>query len=311
MTEGKIDSAGSDNPRGYGADFREEGNPEEWVLYEKVDEHIAKITLNRPERRNAILVPDMQHVLQDRIKAATDDDEVKVVILAGAGDHFCGGDDVRRMPVESAGLKKGSRLPQTARIQNAVRLNHNLMTMLYATKHIVSACQGAVVGSGLNFAMASDIIVASEGAYFARPQARIGFAGFSTALPLMLLKMGINRGYEMLITGRRVSSHEMKDWGVVSSVVPEDQLEDEAMRYAKAIALHSADGLMIGKIGMQMFWDLVGMSSYGSFVKTAHPLFTNIVWRDDEANFFKERNRLGHRESLREVYRQWEDLGFK
>ncbi|MEJ2336320.1 MAG: enoyl-CoA hydratase/isomerase family protein [Gemmatimonadales bacterium] len=296
--------------RRYGADFETDEDRESWILYEKLDGGIARITLNRPHRRNAILSPDMHYVMAERLATAHEDDEIKVIVLAGEGSDFCSGDDVRSMPVERAGLEKGKKLPQTARIRNAVRLEENLRNLLYSSKTVIAACQGAVIGTGLNLALAADLVVLSDDAYFARPQARIGFAGFSTALPLVLLKMGINRGYEAMITGRKVSARELEEWGVANSVVPRAELADEALRYAKGIASHSADGLMIGKHGLQMFWELMGMSTYGSFVKLAHPLFTNLVWRDDEFNFFRERNERGAKEALAELERRWKELGF-
>ncbi|MEJ2206533.1 MAG: enoyl-CoA hydratase/isomerase family protein [Gemmatimonadota bacterium] len=298
------------DPKRYGEDFETDEDPQSWVLYEKLEDGVARITLNRPHRKNAILSPDMHFIMADRLATAHEDDDVKVIILAGTGSDFCSGDDVRRMPVERAGLTKGKKLPQTARIRNAVRLDESLRNLLYSSKTIIAACQGAVMGAGLNMALTADLVVASESAYFARPQARIGFAGFSTVLPLVLLKMGINRGYEAMITGRKVTVRELHDWGVVNSVVPDERLADEALRYAKAIATHSADGLMIGKHGLHMFWELMGMSTYGSFIKLAHPLFTNLVWRDDEFNFFRERNERGAKEALAELQKRWRDLGF-
>jgi enoyl-CoA hydratase len=311
MSDDQDKEDGTAGAESYGADLKVDEDPETWVLYEKLEDGIARITLNRPHRRNAILSPDMHFVLADRLATAHEDDEIKVIILAGTGSDFCSGDDVRRMPVERAGLKKGAKLPQTQRIRNAVRLDENLRNLLYSSKTVIAACQGAVIGAGLNLALAADLLVVTDTAYFARPQARIGFAGFSTALPLVLLKMGINRGYEAMITGRKVSARELHDWGVANSVVPKVQLADEALRYAKGVASHSADGLMIGKHGLQMFWELMGMSTYGSFVKLAHPLFTNLVWRDDEFNFFRERNKRGAKEALAELNRRWKDLGFE
>ena len=294
----------------YEAEFETDEDPASWVLYEKLDAGIARVTLNRPHRKNAILSPDMHVIMAERLATANEDDEVKVIVLAASGSDFCSGDDVRRMPVERAGLKKGKKLSQTVRIRNAVRLDENLRSLLNSSKTVIAACQGAVIGVGLNLALAADLLVASDTAYFARPQARIGFAGFSTALPLVLLKMGVNRGYEAMITGRKVKAQELHEWGVVNSVVPKERLADEALRYARAIASHSADGLMIGKHGLQMFWELMGMSTYGAFVKLAHPLFTNLVWRDDEFNFLRERNERGAKEALAELNRRWKELGF-
>jgi enoyl-CoA hydratase/carnithine racemase len=252
----------------------------------------------------------MHELFADRLGRATDDDDIKVIILAGAGTDFCSGDDVRRLPVERAGLTRGKKLPQTARILNARRLHQSLGNWLECPKTVIAACQGAVVGAGLNLALAADLLVASEDAFFARPQARIGFAGFSTAAPLALLKMGVNRGYEMLITGRRVSAAEMHEWGVVNSVVPAESLDEEALRYARAIAHHSADGLMIGKMSLIAFWHAVGMAQFGDWVEMAHPVFTNMVWRDDEFNFFRERNELGGKGALDELRRRYAEWGF-
>lgn len=284
---------------------------EDWVLYEVVEPHIATITLNRPDRRNAILSPEMHELFADRLALAEADDEVKVVVVLAAGSDFCSGDDVRRLPVEQAGLVKGAKLPQTARLGNARRLHRHLTNWLEFPKTVIAACQGATVGAGMNLALAADIVVASEDMYFARPQSRIGFAGFSTAMPLALLKMGPNRGYEAMITGRKVPASELRDWGLVASVVPASELPDEAMRYARAIAHHSADGLMIGKSALITFWNAVGMAQFADYVPMAHSVFTNLVWREDEFNFMKERNARGGKEALAELRDRYAQWGFE
>jgi enoyl-CoA hydratase len=177
---------------------------------------------------------------------------------------------------------------------------------------VIAAVQGGALGLGFNIALQCDLIVAADTARFARRQTRIGFAGFDMLLPIVLLKLGINRGYEVLITGRTVPAQELKDWGVVSSLVPEDRLQDEALRYAKAVAAHSTDGLMLGRQAKKIFWDMMGYPLWNDFTAVAHPLFTNLVWRDDEANLLKERARLGSaRQALDAVNSRWEDLGFE
>src|SRR5690554_1893934 len=88
---------------------------ENCVLYEIVEPHICRITLNRPHKGNAMLIPDMNELLDAHLQRAQDDEQVKVVILAGAGKHFCSGEDTRRVPVETYGLSKEKRLPQSKR----------------------------------------------------------------------------------------------------------------------------------------------------------------------------------------------------
>ncbi|EHI13389.1 enoyl-CoA hydratase/isomerase family protein [Mycolicibacterium thermoresistibile] len=284
---------------------------ESWVRYEVVEPHIAQITINRPDRRNAILSPDMHVLFKAHLDRAEADDEVKVVILAAEGKDFSAGDDVRRLPVEQAGLKKGGKLPQTARMGNARRLHRHLTNWLEFPKTVIAACQGATLGAGMNLALAADILVVSDDMYLARPQARIGFAGFSTAMPLVLLKLGPNRGYEAMITGRKVRAAELKEWGVAASVVPADRLRDEALRYARAIAHHSSDGLMVGKHALITFWNAVGMAQFGDWVPMGHSVFSNLVWRDDEFNFMKERSVRGGREALAELERRYREWGFE
>ncbi|OCB31120.1 enoyl-CoA hydratase [Mycobacterium malmoense] len=284
---------------------------EDWVRYEVVEPHIAQITINRPERRNAILSPGMHGLFKDRLDRAEDDDGIKVVILLAEGKDFCSGDDVRRLPVEQAGLRKGERLPQTARLGNARRLHRHLTNWLDFPKTVIAGCQGATVGAGMNLALAADILVVAEDMYLARPQARIGFAGFSTAMPLALLKLGPNRGYEAMITGRKVTATELREWGVAASVVPAERLRDEALRYARAIAHHSADGLMVGKHALIAFWHAVGMAQFGDWVPMGHTVFSNLVWRDDEFNFMKERGARGGREAMAELERRYSEWGFE
>jgi enoyl-CoA hydratase/carnithine racemase len=283
---------------------------ESMVLYEIVEPHIAKVTLNRPHRRNAMLTPQMNEELEARLREAEDDDSIKVIILAGSGTHFCSGEDVTRTPVESFGLKRGEKLPQSPRIHGIAR--HSAMLRLRNwDKTIIASVQGGAYGFGFSLVINCDLIIAAEGAKFSRPQSRIGFAGFDMMLPVFLLKLGINRGYEVLITGRRVSAEDLYDWGVVNSVVPESDLAAETLRYARAVAAHSTDGLMIGRQAKKVFWEMVGMSQWDAFVNVAHPLFTNLVWRSDESNLLKERaNASSPKEALLQVYRRWQELGF-
>src|SRR5262249_26342048 len=151
---------------------------------------------------------------------------------------------------------------------------------MLSDKTVISAVRGAALGLGFKLVLQSDLVVAADDARFGRPQTRIGLAGFDMMLPVVLLRLGINRGYEALITGRTISAQELADWGVLASVVPADGLDDEALRYARAVAAHSTDGLMIGRKAIQMFWNMMGWPDWSTFTKVAHPLFTNLVWRD-------------------------------
>ena len=294
-----------------GADFRtgEEENVDQLVLYEKIDKHIALITLNRPERLNAMLAPYSFQELGRKMAMAQDDDEIKVIILTGAGRAFSAGVDLRRTPIEAAGLRPGQRLPQSLRMHRpgggGERAN-----ILNSDKTTIAAVNGDAVAAGFHVVMQCDLVVASETARMGEPEARIGFAGFTPDMVMMLLKMGINRGREAILTGRMMPAKELHEWGIVNSVVPQDQVMDEALRYAKMVAWHSTDNLMLGRRSMRLFWDLMGVPAYNTWSSIAHPLFTNVVWRDDEFNFLRERNKSGLRGAFDEMRNQWTDMGF-
>ena len=286
---------------------------EELVLLERIEPHIARITLNRPDRANTIATPEMNKLLGQHLRACQAADEVKVIVLAGSGKHFCGGEDVNRTPLDTQNLAgAGRRPPQSTRIRHINEIEDIWSDeLLLCDKTVIASVQGAAIGLGFRLALFCDLVIASDDARFARPQSRIGLAGLDMGLPVLLARLGINRGYEMLLTGRSASSQELHDWGFVASVVPRDQLEAETLRYARAVAAHSTDGLMIGRQAMKMFWNMQGLAQWRNFASIAHPLFSNLKWRDDEVNLFKERERTGSaKEALSAVYRRWEELGF-
>lgn len=305
VTESKPDSPG--RPQDAGLTNLTAEQIDDLVLYEKVDSHIAVITLNRPERRNAMLAPDSFLELRRKVERAEDDDDIKVIVLTGAGDSFCAGVDLRRTPVEDAGLKPGERLPQSRRMRMA---SFGAPNLLKCDKTVIAAVNGPCVAAGFHFAISSDLIVAGAGARFGEPESRIGFAGFSPGWPLLALKLGPNRARSMLLTGRLFTADQLEQWGVVDSVVPPEQLMDEALRYARMVAWHSTDNLMLGRRSMQLFYELLGITAYDTWTSIAHPLFTNVVWRDDEFNFMRERNKSSVREALNEIQRQWSEMGF-
>lgn len=281
------------------------------VLYDVVEDHICLITLNRPARRNAIVTPDMNQMLADCLERAQDDDRVKVVVLKANGADFCAGEDTRRVPAETFGLKKGARVPQSVRMREMRKTYESMQKgLIWGDKVVIAACQGNVMGLGFSYALACDMLVCADDARFARRQSRIGFAAFDGQMPIALLKLGLNRGMEVLLTGRSLTAQELKDWGVANSVVPPDALEAEAMRYARAVAALSTDGLMLGKRALHMYLHGLGMSGYQNFASIAHPLFTNLVWRDDEYNFLKERNAVGNKDAWKKLNKLFGDQGF-
>ncbi len=222
---------------------------DETVLYEKLQKDIVALTLNRPQVHNALFPPDQFNEVSRKIAMAVDDDDVKVIILRGAGKSFCSGDDLHLAPYDTYGGAPGTRPSQRVRVK-AVHtwLNGMYRSLLYCPKTIICQAHGWTIGVGLAMLMCCDMAVAGERARFSQRQQRVGFSGLSMGWQYtQLFQLGYKRMREWQLTGKTIDAQTALDWGVINSVVPEDQLEEETMRFAQTVALHPADGLMIAK----------------------------------------------------------------
>jgi len=295
-----------------GQEYQLEKPIEETVLYEKVESHIVKLTLNRPEKGNALYPIEGFEEIAKKVKAAEADDDVKVIILRGAGENFCTGDDLNRAPFEAFGATRKFRPPQSWRIHGIRRMMMDVYrTLIYSEKTIIAQIHGWAAGAGTDLVLMSDLALAAEDAQFANYQMRIGFAGFPPYIAMMaFLTLGPKRYREWYLTGRTISAEKALEWGVVNEVVPREKLEERTLQWAETIASHSTDGLMIGKTMTHILFDLLGM--HGSFTASniAHPLFTNVKWRDDEFNFLKVRSEEGASEAFRRREDIWGKYGF-
>ncbi len=282
---------------------------DETILYEKVDKHIARVTLNRPEKLNSFYFNEMAFELIRKLGIAVHDSDVKVIILKGNGPSFCTGDDLNRAPIEAYGGQPGKRLSQQNRLAGFGDLYDCFKDFAYCRKNIVAQVHGWVVGMGTRLVTGADIAIAGESARFRHLEQRIGFGGFFGD-PLTFLHLGPKRTREWLLTGKTLTAREAKEWGLVNEVVPDDKLEEETLRWANAIALHAADGLMIGKFYTQLIYDALGVTDLFRSGSVHHTLFTNLVWGEDEFNFLKMRTLLGASEAFKQREDRWAKYGF-
>lgn len=293
-------------------DYELEKPIEETVLYDKVEPHIARITLNRPQMGNALYSPLSEREIGRKLSMAADDDEVKVVILRGLGPSFCSGGNVQRLPAESWGVKPGEKPPQSVRMTGFRDLAYNFMRELYyCPKTVITQAHGWVAGGGYILAMGSDLVVAGESAKFARLDQRLAFGGFDeVSYILSFLHFGPKRARELVLTGRGMGPKEAKEWGLVNEVVPDEELEEATLRWARAVALMPTDGLMIGKLYQHLCYDLLGLHGALTSMPLAHALMQNLKWRPDEFNFLNRRNKVGVRQAVDELNARFADLGF-
>ncbi len=220
------------------------------VTYEKRD-RIAYLTINRPEARNAI-DPDVHQAM---IRAWTDfaeDDSVEVAILTGAGDEaFCSGADLKTyIPpiIENAG---------PAEIREIVELGLNGFTrgMHRLHKPIVAAVNGWALAGGLETALACDVRIASERAMFGSFEARRGYHHGDGGLVRLVNACGVSVASHMLLTAEPVDARQALEWGLVTRVVPHDELGAEAERVARQILRNSQRAVRSAK---QTILDVIG-----------------------------------------------------
>ncbi|MBI4300624.1 MAG: enoyl-CoA hydratase/isomerase family protein [Chloroflexi bacterium] len=195
------------------------------LLYEK-DVHIATITLNRPDRLNAISGP-MLESLSRALIAADDDIDVRVIILTGAGRGFCSGLDLK---AHASGTRISTGTTKID-LRNAPPIVlHNV------DKPVICALNGPAAGYGTDLALGCDIRVASEegklGAVFTK-RGVVPESGGTWLLPRLI---GWARAAEVAFTGRMLSAHEALDLGLINKVVPADDLMREARALAEEIA---------------------------------------------------------------------------
>lgn len=202
------------------------------ILY-SVDQGVARITLNKPEKMNALSWGSWSEI-ENAVALADADDEVKVILITGAGRGFCAGTDLTTGTKESDWPDR----PLTGR-PGMMRSRFLGTAQIYQSrKPTIAAVNGASVGAGFSLALACDIRVASEAARFSAifvKRAIVADTGSTWFLPRLV---GIENALKLLYTGRIIDAQEALRIGLVSEVVPHEQL----MERASALAMEIANG---------------------------------------------------------------------
>lgn len=189
--------------------------PDDEVLLE-ISDHVARVTINRPDKLNALSLATVDRLVDALSEAAAS--TARVVVLAGAGKAFCAGADQSEMFPRSAGEWE----PIVRRYLDPVR------AIVAMDKPVIAALHGDTVGGGLGLAMASDIRIASEGIRLGAPFTRIGLAGCDMSAGWFLPRLvGLGTATELMFTGRLVGADEAKEIGLVHRVVPVEEFDSE------------------------------------------------------------------------------------
>lgn len=199
---------------------------------------VARITLNRPDKRNAI-TSEMMAALRGVLNRAGDDPGVRVLLVRGAGKDFCAGLDLIEV------LKSAE--DEQASLASARRLGDLYIAMRRHPKPIIAAVQGRALGGGAGIATASDLIVATESAHFGYPEVKLGFI---PAIVTTMLRRAVNerQAMELALTGEPLSASHAHAIGLINRVYPDADFDIEVERYVTALSEHSATAMSLSKL---------------------------------------------------------------
>ena len=200
------------------------------MVLQKLDSGLLTITMNRPDRRNA-LNPDMTRGLVEAARRAAEDHEVRAVLIKGAGGTFCVGGDVKAM-AESGGPDLGvdERVRQLRSRMEASRLLHDM------PKPTVAAIAGAAAGAGLAMALACDLRLAGESAKITTAFGKVGLSGDFGGTYFLTKLLGSARARELYMTSPILGARDALAIGLVTRVVADDQVDAAARELARSLA---------------------------------------------------------------------------
>lgn len=246
----------------------------------RVEQPVSILTLNRPERRNALSL-DLMRDLIAAFEQVAGDSGVRVVILAATGPVFCSGHDLNEL--------SHADLHQCREIFHAcVRL---MQAVRQAPQPVIAEVQGVATAAGCQLVAACDLAVASEEARFATPGVRIGLFCSTPMVPLTR-KIAPRRAFEMLATGEAIDAQTALDWGLINRVAPAEKLREETLRLAARIAEASP---MVMALGKQAFYRQLELDEAQAYAYTAELMALNTLTEDAQegiAAFLEKRSPL-------------------
>jgi enoyl-CoA hydratase len=241
----------------------------EFIRYEVTDDKVAIITLDRPEKANAQHRPFLVELNQCWTDAARDDD-VNVILLRANGRHFSAGHDLTGGTPQG----NGELAPEMKEMQERARARGQVyatylgeseyffgysMAWRNVTKPSIAAVQGKCVAAGMMLCWPCDLIIAADNAEFSDPTARMGLAGVEYMAHAW--EFGPRKAKELLFRSRAITAEEARELGMVNKVVPLDELQDEAMGWARDVATLDPMMTHIIKRGINQTQDIQGFQT--------------------------------------------------
>ena len=202
-----------------------------------LDAGVKRITINRPDRRNSVDIETVE-LLHDAITRSAED-ESKVIIITGAGESFCAGADLQATSQQDI-----KSIDVTASLRE--HTNPTILAMRSLPKPIIARVHGHAVGVGCNYALACDIIIASEQAKFGQVFVKIGLMPDGGSTFFLPRTVGYAKAFELMATGEILNAHDARELGLVNHVVPLEQLDSTVN--SMATRMSSAAPIALRKI---------------------------------------------------------------
>jgi methylglutaconyl-CoA hydratase len=209
---------------------------------------VARITLNRPTKRNALSAPLIEEVTEALNECKTDD-KVRVVVLSGAGTDFCSGADLQALETN----REASMLQM---MEDAGKTADLFLRMRQHPKPIIAAVQGRALAGGCGLAMAADLVLASQSAQFGYPEINVGFI---PAMVTALLRRAASEKtvFELVATGEIIPATRARELGLINRVFPDQDFQREVEAFAAVLSAKPRAALALAK---KLVYHLDGMS---------------------------------------------------
>jgi len=236
------------------------------VLLEECDQGVLRLTMNRPEARNALSAALMSALL-DALGRAAKEPQARVVVIAGSGPAFCAGHDLRELRTDQRRETYESVFAQCSEL---------MLTIVRLPKPVIAEVHGVATAAGCQLVATCDLAVAAEDARFATPGVNIGLF-CSTPMVALTRAVGRKAAMEMLLTGKLVDAATAQAIGLVNRMVPRNSLRNAVDGLAREIAGKSALTVAIGK---EAFYRQAELDLAAAYRYAAEVMTTNMLARD-------------------------------
>jgi len=264
------------------------------LLY-AVTDRVATITLNRPERLNAIN-DELPRELRQAVELAERDSDVHVILLQGAGKGFCGGYDLKKYAEAGGEMHGNQEMPWDPTVDYAMmsRNTEDFMSLWRCQKPTICKIHGAAVAGCSDIALCCDLIIMAEDARIGYPPARVW--GIPTTM-MWVYRLGIEKAKRMLFTGDLVSGIEAEAMGLILRAVPSAELDAEVQKLCDRIKGVPCNQLMMSKLTVNQACENMGLHSTQMFAN----FFDGVARHSPEGLWFRQRaQEVGFKQAVAE-----------